>query len=62
MVRVPLIWFDVVEWHLPDCVLRQFGRVQAVPDRCDTEWRLRATDRRGRASTDWSQHHMRYIQ
>ncbi|XP_028114200.1 serine/threonine-protein phosphatase 7 long form homolog [Camellia sinensis] len=62
MARVPLICFDVVEWHLPDRVLRQFGRVQAVPDRCDTEWRLHATDRRGRASTDWSQHHMRYIQ
>ncbi|XP_028061490.1 serine/threonine-protein phosphatase 7 long form homolog [Camellia sinensis] len=62
MARVPLICYDVVEWHLPDRVLRQFGRVQAVPDRCDTEWRLHATDRRGQASTDWSLHHMRYIQ
>ncbi|KAL7182736.1 hypothetical protein ACSBR1_041427 [Camellia fascicularis] len=52
----------MVEWHLPDRVLRQFGRVQSVLDRCDTEWRLRATDRRGRAGTDWSVHHMRYIQ
>ncbi|KAL7231061.1 hypothetical protein ACSBR2_009355 [Camellia fascicularis] len=39
-----------------------FNRVQSVPDRCDTEWRLHATDRRGRAGTDWSVHHMRYIQ
>ncbi|KAL7185127.1 hypothetical protein ACSBR2_027125 [Camellia fascicularis] len=62
MARVPLICFDVVEWHLPDRVLRQFGRVQFVSDQCDTEWRLHATDRRGRASTDWSVHHMRYIQ
>ncbi|KAL7174336.1 hypothetical protein ACSBR2_033574 [Camellia fascicularis] len=62
MARVPLICFDVVEWHLPDRVLRQFGRVQSVPNRCDTEWRLHATDRRGRAGTDWSVHHMQYIQ
>ncbi|KAL7191374.1 hypothetical protein ACSBR2_023447 [Camellia fascicularis] len=62
MARVPLICFDVVEWHLPDRVLRQFGRVQSVPDQCDTEWRLHATDRRGRAGTDWSLYHMRYIQ
>ncbi|KAL7174263.1 hypothetical protein ACSBR2_033507 [Camellia fascicularis] len=62
MARVPLICFDIVEWHLPDRVLRQYGRVQSVPDRCDTEWRLHATDRRGRAGTDWSVHHMRYIQ
>ncbi|KAL7227447.1 hypothetical protein ACSBR1_022323 [Camellia fascicularis] len=62
MARVPLICFNVVEWHLPDRVLQKFGRVQFVPDRCDTEWRLHATDRRGRASTDWSLYHMRYIQ
>ncbi|KAL7166876.1 hypothetical protein ACSBR2_037526 [Camellia fascicularis] len=62
MARVPLICFDIVEWHLPYRVLRQYGRVQSVPDRCDTEWRLHATDRRGRAGTDWSVHHMRYIQ
>ncbi|KAL7176320.1 hypothetical protein ACSBR2_029795 [Camellia fascicularis] len=27
MARVPLICFDVVEWHLPDRVLRQFGQL-----------------------------------
>ncbi|KAL7246350.1 hypothetical protein ACSBR2_001457 [Camellia fascicularis] len=26
MARVPLICFNVVEWHLPDCVLRQFDQ------------------------------------
>ncbi|XP_028061205.1 serine/threonine-protein phosphatase 7 long form homolog [Camellia sinensis] len=62
MARIPLICFDVVEWHLPDRVLRQFGRVQSVLDRCDTEWRLHATDRCGRVGTDWSVHHIRYIQ
>ncbi|KAL7221506.1 hypothetical protein ACSBR1_023458 [Camellia fascicularis] len=62
MARVPLICFDVVEWHLPDRVLRQFGRIQSVLNRYDTKWRLHATDRRGRAGTDWSMFHMRYIQ
>ncbi|KAL7235321.1 hypothetical protein ACSBR1_018759 [Camellia fascicularis] len=54
MARVPLICFDVVEWHLPDRVLRQFGRVQSVPNWCDTKWQLHATDRRGRVGIDWS--------
>ncbi|KAL7252540.1 hypothetical protein ACSBR1_007158 [Camellia fascicularis] len=62
MARVPLICFDVVEWHLPDRVLRKFGRVQSVPDRFDTEWQLHVTDRRGRAGTDWHLFYMPYIQ
>ena len=62
MARVPLICFDVVEWHLPHRVLRQFGRVQSVPDRFDTEWQLHITDRRGRAGTDWHLFYMPYIQ
>ncbi|KAL7235580.1 hypothetical protein ACSBR1_018968 [Camellia fascicularis] len=62
MARVPLICFDVVEWHLPDRVLRQFGWVQSVPDQFDTEWRLHVADRRSRAGTDWSLFYMRYIQ
>ncbi|KAI8021904.1 hypothetical protein LOK49_LG03G02975, partial [Camellia lanceoleosa] len=61
MARVPLICFDVVEWHLPHRVLRQFGRVQSVPDRFDTEWQLHVTDRRGRAGTDWHLFYMPYI-
>jgi hypothetical protein len=28
---VPLIIYYVVEWHLPNRVLRQFGRVQPSP-------------------------------
>ncbi|KAL7234928.1 hypothetical protein ACSBR1_018405 [Camellia fascicularis] len=62
MARVPLICFDVVEWHHPQRVLRQFGRVQSVPDRFDTKWQLHVTNRRGRAGTDWHLFYMPYIQ
>lgn len=28
MAQAPLICFDIIEWHLPDCVLRQLGRLR----------------------------------
>ncbi|KAJ0090197.1 hypothetical protein Patl1_14730 [Pistacia atlantica] len=33
----PLICFDIVEWHHPDRVLRQFGLQQGIPMQCETE-------------------------
>lgn len=58
---VPLICFDVVEWHFPDRVLRQFGMAQLVPPPCDTERRLHTIDRRGRAGMDWSLEHATHV-
>ncbi|XP_057527841.1 uncharacterized protein LOC130806685 [Amaranthus tricolor] len=44
--RCPLICFDIVELHLPDRVMRQFGLEQVIPQAYDTQPQLHAIDRR----------------
>ena len=44
--RCPLICFDIVELHLPDRVMRQFGLERVIPHACDTQPQLPAIDRR----------------
>ncbi|XP_010524593.1 PREDICTED: serine/threonine-protein phosphatase 7 long form homolog [Tarenaya hassleriana] len=58
----PLICFDVVEWHRPDRVLRQFGLCQTIPAPCDNEKTLHAIDKRGKSEYDWSARHVRHIE
>ena len=60
--RVPLVCFYIVEWHLPDRVMRQFGMRQVVPDQFDTLSALHRIDMRGRSDQDWSTVHRDYIQ
>ena len=43
----PLICFDIVEWHRPKRVLRQFGLQQEIPQFCSIELNLHSVDRRG---------------
>ncbi|KAJ0030831.1 hypothetical protein Pint_14549 [Pistacia integerrima] len=57
----PLICFDIVEWHCPDRVLRQFGLKQGIPVQCDTEVKIHAIDRRGRHHCNWKAYHQQYI-
>ncbi|XP_073026084.1 uncharacterized protein [Primulina eburnea] len=57
----PLICFDVVEFHHPDRVLRQFGQQQTIPAVCDTIPDIHLTDRRGRQNYDWAQHHRQFV-
>ncbi|EOA39489.1 hypothetical protein CARUB_v10008092mg [Capsella rubella] len=58
----PLICFDVVEWHRPDRVLRQFGLHQTIPAPCDNEKALHSIDKRGKSIYDWSARHSRHIE
>lgn len=60
--RSPLICFDVVEWHFPDRVLRQFGFRQSIPEHCHTDERLHKVDRRGKPETRWAEFHAPYLQ
>ncbi|GFS35190.1 hypothetical protein Acr_00g0038310 [Actinidia rufa] len=59
--RSPLVCFEVVEWHLPDRVCRQFGLRQIIPVAANTSPELHGIDMRGRARTDWTQLHGEYI-
>ena len=61
MTISPLISMHVVEWHLPHRVLRQFGRVQLIPDRVDTSIALHALDGRGRYDTLWGHEHAPFV-
>ncbi|CAH9050121.1 unnamed protein product [Cuscuta epithymum] len=59
--RVPLICFDIVELHLPDRVMRQFGFEQVIPRPIDTYVELHKLDRRGKHTEDWALRHVRYV-
>ena len=41
-----LVCFDIVELHLPDSVMRQFGLEQVIPRACDTQPQLHVINRR----------------
>ena len=57
----PLICFDIVKWHRPERVLRQFGLQQGIPPSCSIELDLHFVDRRGRHKYDWGAFHAQYI-
>ncbi|CAH9095095.1 unnamed protein product [Cuscuta europaea] len=59
--RVPLICFDIVELHLPDRVLRQFGYEQVIPAPIDTYVDLHRLDKRWKHTEDWALRHVRYV-
>ena len=53
IVLAPLICFEIVEWHLPNRVVRQFGWHPEVPPLCNTSVELHESNRRG-TSTDYA--------
>ncbi|XP_074270412.1 uncharacterized protein LOC141594119 [Silene latifolia] len=57
----PMICFDIVEWHFPNRVARQFGWKQIIPLNSDTEPKLHKVDKRGASSRNWMEKHQPYI-
>ena len=47
------ICFDIVEVHLLECILRQYGLVQGIPPSCDTEPDLHLISRKNQGTANW---------
>lgn len=59
--KVPLICFHIIEWHLPDRVMRQFGGTQGIPSICNTEVDLHKIDLRNKTDAGWQRRHKKYV-
>ena len=55
------LFFDIVKWHRPERVLRQFGLMQGIPPTASIDIDLHCLDRRGRVQHDWRLHHQHYV-
>ena len=70
LAKVPLIHFWMVEWHLPDRVMRQFGLRQTIsPPRPTQSWEehelllsLKHSKEDHDRRPDWRIRHITYIQ
>jgi|ERR1044072_1469390 hypothetical protein len=59
---VPLICFNVLEWHQADRVLMQFGYAQHVPDPPAQDERLHDVSLRGKVEHNWNSEMGIYVQ
>uniref|UniRef100_A0A2N9GDP4 Aminotransferase-like plant mobile domain-containing protein n=1 Tax=Fagus sylvatica TaxID=28930 RepID=A0A2N9GDP4_FAGSY len=57
----PLICFQIVEWHLPNRALRQFGMQQDIPQPANTDVKLHDCDLRGKVHENWRHRWRHYI-
>ncbi|MQL74620.1 hypothetical protein Taro_006966, partial [Colocasia esculenta] len=57
--RVSLLCFSIVEMHVPDRILRQFGRVQHIHGHVDA---LDRVTRKGRGHIDWARYFAHFVQ
>ena len=48
MATVLLVYFHIIEKHIPDRVIRQFGMIQEIPRDVDTNTMLHAINLRGK--------------
>ena len=61
MTMMSLICFHLVEKHILDNVVRQFGMVQEIPQLINTDVVLHGIDLRGKVGVDWTQKHAGHI-
>ncbi|KAH1226304.1 Serine/threonine-protein phosphatase 7 long form [Glycine max] len=52
---VPLICFQVIEWHQPDRVLRQFGMQQPIPESHSQPLNIHGITLKGKHDENWGQ-------
>jgi len=52
-LKIPLICFWLVEFHLPDRALQQFGLKQEQPEDFDTDRELHKINARGKEEKNW---------
>ncbi|KAL5179933.1 Serine/threonine-protein phosphatase 7 long form [Glycine soja] len=52
---VPLICFQIIEWHQPDRVLRQFGMQQPIPDSPSQPLNIHGITLKGKHNENWGQ-------
>ena len=52
---VPLISFQVIEWHQPDRMLRQFGMQQPIPRAPSQPFNLHGITLKGKYEENWGQ-------
>jgi hypothetical protein len=57
----PLMCFQIVEWHVPNCVLRLFGMQQDISQPVNTEVELYDCDLRGKVDENWRHRWRNYI-
>ncbi|KAM3290281.1 hypothetical protein P3S67_018570 [Capsicum chacoense] len=60
-VRVLIFYWDVVEVHLPDRVMRQFGLQRVIPNPFLFDSTHFCHDRRGRPNTNWELEHAQWL-
>ncbi|KAH1265081.1 Serine/threonine-protein phosphatase 7 long form [Glycine max] len=54
-VVVPLICFQVIEWHQPDRVLRQFGMQEPIPESPSQPLNIHGITLKGKHDENWGQ-------